>query len=267
MSLKLLAEQLLLGCPLKGIPGTLFIPGELQRQRLALSRRIVVYISPHNPGALAVAKDIVSAMNGQVQVTSDATEGGVTHFLLYLNEHTYLNAAGETLADEIRVAMAAGVAIVTVHENDEERGGCEFSVFFDGRTPRDLLQSGIYNVCACCLLFPPPPRLLTFDCSGPYTHAYLHAFRTGARGGALLGAVLAGLGRAGGQGDGRNSRRLVFAQEGPLLARQHLHDSLGTAHRRTSRQAWQFSAASLKYILGSGRPPCTRHRQNHRRRS
>ena len=146
VSLKLLAEQLLLGCPLRGIPGALFIPGELQRQRLALSRRIVLYISPHNPGSLAVAKDIVSAMNGQVQVTSDSTEGAITHFLLYLNNQTYLDAAGKTLADEIRAATAAGIAIVMVHENDEERGGCEFSVFFDGRTPRDLLDSGVYNV-------------------------------------------------------------------------------------------------------------------------
>ena len=162
VSLKLLAEQLLLGCPLRGIPGALFIPGELQRQRLALSRRTVVFISPHNPGALAVAKDIVSAVSGRVRVTSDSTEGAITHFLLYLNEQTYLDAAGEMLADEVRVATAAGIAIVMVHENDKERGGCEFSVFFDGRTPRDLLQSGIYDVRACCpRLCPSSPLRLT----------------------------------------------------------------------------------------------------------
>ena len=37
---------------------------------------------------------------------------------------------------------------MTVHENDPERGGCEFGIFFDGRTPKDLEASGIYNVCA-----------------------------------------------------------------------------------------------------------------------
>ena len=41
------------------------------------------------------------------------------------------------------------IEIVTVHENDQERGGCEFGIFFDGRTPKDLVDGGIYNVCAC----------------------------------------------------------------------------------------------------------------------
>ena len=34
-----------------------------------------------------------------------------------------------------------------VHENDMERGGCEFGIFFDGRTPQDLIDDGIhYNI-------------------------------------------------------------------------------------------------------------------------
>ena len=45
---------------------------------------------------------------------------------------------------------------MTVHENDPERGGCEFGTFFDGRTPKDLEASGIYNVCA--LYCPLPSR-------------------------------------------------------------------------------------------------------------
>ena len=94
MSIKLLAEQLRIGClrerSLLGGPDTssmaLYVPGELQRQRLVLSRRLVVYASPHNPGALAVAKDIASAMSGQIKVTSDPEMMTVaTHFLLYLN--------------------------------------------------------------------------------------------------------------------------------------------------------------------------------------
>ena len=76
---------MLLGSPPRGIRGALFIPGELQRQRLTLSRRVVVYVSPHNPGASAVAKDLASAMIGQIQVMGVMTET-VTHFLLYLNE-------------------------------------------------------------------------------------------------------------------------------------------------------------------------------------
>ena len=183
MSLKLLVEQLLGSCPQEMIRREvdkscgldskgLFVPGELQHQKLALRTRAVVYASPNNPGALAVARDLASAMDGEIEVVQDAelmaasiTYGGfdtdeqrtrnardqqptATHFLLYLNDQTYLNAEGDRLAEELRRARAAGskIEIVMVHENDQERGGCEFGIFFDGRTPRDLLDSGVYNV-------------------------------------------------------------------------------------------------------------------------
>lgn len=161
-----MAEQMLLGRPLQVHRSiSLFVPGELQRQRLVLRRRPVVYASPNNPGALAVAKDIASAMNGHIEVTSDTAEvegPRVTHFLLYLNDTTYLHAAGKRLADELRRARAVGstIEVVMVHENDQERGGCEFGILFDGRTPQDLLQGGIYNVRACML---PSPATLAFS--------------------------------------------------------------------------------------------------------
>ena len=174
VALKLLTEQMLLGRPRQGAPGVLpsinlFIPGELQRQKLVLSRRPVVYASPNNPGALAVAKDIASATHGQIEVTSDAAEvvvegrSVVTHFLLYLNDQTYLHEEGEKLAEELRRARATGstIKVVMVHENDAERGGCEFGILFDGRTPQDLLHDGIYNVrlltCSIYLLAYCPP--------------------------------------------------------------------------------------------------------------
>jgi hypothetical protein len=170
VSIKLLAEQLQIGClrerSLLGGPDSsmvLYVPGELQRQRLVLSRRLVVYASPHNPGALAVAKDIASAMSGQIKVTSDPEMMTVaTHLLLYLNDQTYLHAAGVKLSEELRRARAAGstIEVLMVHENDAERGGCEFRIFFDGRTPSDLKQNGIYDVkdpfTALC---PSPSRL------------------------------------------------------------------------------------------------------------
>ena len=172
VALKLMAEQMLLGRPLQVHRSIhLFIPGELQRQKLVLRRRPVVYASPNNPGALAVAKDIASAMNGHIEVTSDAAEvlvknGGrpvVTHFLLYLNDKTYLHAAGKRLAGELRRARAVGstIEVVMVHENDQERGGCEFGILFDGRTPQDLLQGGIYNVRACMPPSPAPPIMFS----------------------------------------------------------------------------------------------------------
>ena len=38
-----------------------------------------------------------------------------------------------------------------VHENDDARGGCAFGIFFDGRTPEDLKQGGIYSDLALAL--------------------------------------------------------------------------------------------------------------------
>ena len=165
MSLKLLAEQLLLGCPqvgslthlrrntladgLEGID--LYVPGEMPLQRLTLRTNIVVYASPHNPGAKTMAQDLAAGMGGRVEVTSDSscikpngdTRARATHFLLYLNDKTYLDEAREMLAEQLRFVRAEGstVEVVMVHENDQGRGGCNFGIFFDGRTPQDLLQA------------------------------------------------------------------------------------------------------------------------------
>jgi len=154
MSIKLITEQLLLGGPRAGSLDRLhlFVPGELPRQRLTFCRRIVVFASPNNPGALEVAKDLALATDNCIEVTSDETNAMITHFLLYLNDQTYLESAGKELAEEIRRARAvretwrSTIEIVMVHENDPERGGCEFGIFFDGRTPKDLEDSGVYNV-------------------------------------------------------------------------------------------------------------------------
>ena len=154
VSIKLMTEQLLRGCPQETYLEDLrlFVPGELPRQRLTLRRRPVVFASPNNPGALTVAKDIASAMGGRIDVTSDASEAPtITHFLLLLNDRTYLDTAGKTFAEELRSARAAGVKVLTVHENDQERGGCEFCMFFDGRTPQDLVEGGIYDALAVAL--------------------------------------------------------------------------------------------------------------------
>ena len=158
MSIKLISEQLLLGGPRAGNLDKLdlFIPGELPRQKLTFSRRIVVFASPNNPGALRVAEDLVLAMGNCIEVTIDETNAMITHFLLYLNDHTYSEPAGAKLAEELRRAMVVSesrkstIEIVTVHENDPERGGCDFGIFFDGRTPKDLVDGGIYNVRALC---------------------------------------------------------------------------------------------------------------------
>ena len=175
VSLKLLAEQLLLGCPsMEGLTSmdrhscageagriSLYIPGELPLQRMQLRKRLVVYASAHNPGAHNVAQDLAFGMGGGLEVTSDAAAlrpngskcAVATHLLLYLNDQTFLNEAGERLAQELRVVRAEGstVDLVMVHENKEPRGGCNFDVLFDGRTPQDLIAGGIYNSLALAL--------------------------------------------------------------------------------------------------------------------
>ena len=69
-----------------------------------------------------------------------------THFVLYLNQQTYVDDDG-ALAQEIRDARAAGLPIAMMHENDKARGGCEFSNFFQS-TPQDLIDGGLYSALA-----------------------------------------------------------------------------------------------------------------------
>ena len=79
--------------------------------------------------------------------------GDTTHYLLYLNERTFLHEAGEALAAEVRSVMDTGMPILMLHENDpkEGRDGCEFATFFR-TTPDDLIQSGLYSKLAIAAL-------------------------------------------------------------------------------------------------------------------
>jgi len=70
-----------------------------------------------------------------------------THFFLYLNQQTYLEAAGESLVRELKAARAAGLRIAMMHENDDARQGCEFGTFF-GTTPQELIDDGLYRALA-----------------------------------------------------------------------------------------------------------------------
>ena len=68
--------------------------------------------------------------------------------LLYLNKDTWVEQ-GEVLERDVRAArkVQAGLKVVVVHENDKEKGGCEFGDFF-GTTPQELIDDGIYRL-AC----------------------------------------------------------------------------------------------------------------------
>jgi hypothetical protein len=169
VSIRLLAEQMLLGCPAytsyTSLP--LYIPGEISRHKLTFTRPVAVFTSENNPGALAIAQMLqesypelqltsvppaaVRAALGLSSSISSAAQVEATVMLLYLNDHTYLGDAGERLGTELLAVQRAGCSIMMMHENDTGKGGCEFGDFFDGRTPTKLLQGGIYDALAVSL--------------------------------------------------------------------------------------------------------------------
>ena len=190
VSLKLLAEQLLLGCPNRiGKPSVgIFMPGEATRAKLAFFAPVRLYVSRNNPGASAVAtrlrdgmvglsvtdqrpRQLLDGDTGMADVIGQLGQlltaggnllgvGGVadelepTHMLLYLNDFTFVGEEGKALAVELRAARAAGFPVLMLHENDEAVGGCEFSRFFE-TTPHDLIVDGLYKALALAL-FPGP---------------------------------------------------------------------------------------------------------------
>ena len=74
-----------------------------------------------------------------------------SHFLLYLSQQTFMGEVGETFAEEVRRAHAAGHTIAMIHETDPQRHGCEFANFFQS-TPQDLIDSGLYKALAVAFM-------------------------------------------------------------------------------------------------------------------
>ena len=68
----------------------------------------------------------------------------------YLTKDTWVEG-NRALADELRAARRAGrPRLVMVHENDPEKGGCEFGRLFES-TPADLIDDGLYYDTALAL--------------------------------------------------------------------------------------------------------------------
>eukprot|EP00966_Prymnesium_polylepis_P169879 3927406-Prymnesium_polylepis.1 len=59
-----------------------------------------------------------------------------------------------------------------IHENDFERGGCPFSLFFT-TTPKDLINSGLYHALASPA-FPVPHRELSLVLAAKGLRSMLH---------------------------------------------------------------------------------------------
>ena len=134
--------------------------GELNASKLALPRPLALWCSAGNPGAAEVAEELVTSMasNGVAihivdtmpDVKALKRNGESAAMLLYLNKDTWIQQ-GEVLERDVRAArkVQAGLNVVLVHENDKEKGGCEFGDFF-GTTPQELIDDGIYRL-ACRL--------------------------------------------------------------------------------------------------------------------
>ena len=145
VGLKLIAEQLLLGCPVyRDEPSlALFVPGEIAAQRIAFRNPVVLYASPNNSGAGMIALRLAGATKRLTIVSQPAPADGdgkppeATHFLLYLTSQTFVGPKGEALAGEIRRARRlVGEKIVMLHENDFTNDGCEF-----GRCMRGIVSN------------------------------------------------------------------------------------------------------------------------------
>ena len=96
--------------------------------------------------AKAPAKAPANAPSGELASAPQS----VCTFLLYLNRDTFLDEGGQLTA-QLRAARAGGVPVVMLHEQDPERGGCDFSRFFE-TTPADLIEDGLYKDLAVALM-------------------------------------------------------------------------------------------------------------------
>ena len=134
--------------------------GELNATKLTLPQPLVLWCSTGNPGAAEVTEELVISMasNGAAirvvdtmpDVQALKENGESAAMLLYLNKDTWIQQ-GEVLERDVRAArkLQADLKVVLVHENDKEKGGCEFGDFF-GTTPQELIDDGIYRL-ACRL--------------------------------------------------------------------------------------------------------------------
>ena len=162
----------------------LYVSNEHPRRRLAFRSPVHLYVSRATPGAVAVASVLKAGMGGHIGVTTSASslptrrrpssfglekvlgmglgsirvgENAVlaqathlaglakaTHMLLYLTSQTFTGDSGERLANDLRGALAVGLPIVMVHENDPLRNACPFDTFFQ-TTPQDLIDAGLYH--------------------------------------------------------------------------------------------------------------------------
>jgi hypothetical protein len=103
----------------------------------------VLWASPFDEGADELASELATNFSGLTVSTAEEA-GDATHMLLYLNADTW---SDERLAEQVKQARQDRLKIVMAHENDLDRGGCEFAKFFE-TTPQELINGGLYDALA-----------------------------------------------------------------------------------------------------------------------
>jgi len=146
------------------------VSDEPESQSLAFSKT-TLWASPANAGALELANELAAAFNGLTISTAEEPSGSsaseaslaeasyterslsvlsifgrsltlrhvgqATHMLLYLNENSFVS--DERLAEQVKQARENKLKIVMAHENDPDKGGCQFSRFFEV-TPQERMS-------------------------------------------------------------------------------------------------------------------------------
>ena len=135
-----------------------FVTGELAHLKLVMSPpregRHHVYCSQNNAGAIELLQEVQIALQVELEWTSSRSElASCARMLIYLDGRTWTSGeASDSLADEVREAIGAGVKLTLVHEMRGQHG-VEFSTFFL-TTPRSLMRDGkgIYHQIALGLM-------------------------------------------------------------------------------------------------------------------
>ena len=147
VTLKMIAEDVLRSCPSTDkdalAQGLNFLGDQLQCAKLCLKKPVTLMVSAHNPGAESLAEELAATFDGITikmattteqsersgrRRSSSSTSTKRAFFLLYLNERTFLEEAGELFANQVRAMHERYPrSILLVHESDAARGGCEFS--------------------------------------------------------------------------------------------------------------------------------------------
>ena len=146
----------------------IYMPGEVGLARRGAiappssGRQFHVWCSRHNPGALEVINELVSAggYRGRLLITHEPSRmAEANHLLLYLSLSTWKDDGPRKteLTAEIKKALQAGRTLLLLHETDEERGGVQqFGHFFGAdQTPGELLGLKIYAEIAIGMKAPP----------------------------------------------------------------------------------------------------------------